>query len=750
MKLLRLAAVMLCLIGCTSQSRAQNVLQQLGPQIPLHTVMSYPYGGPYVVDAGGSTQNGQPAANSVNPNTMPLGYAWVNSGLGDTGFSGYANGTFSTLSRGFDGSNNAIEQFNGFSLWTALNGASLPGMQLLGTPTAPTPVFGDNSTKIATTNYVRTAIAGGVSAALPFINAAAFNIPVPPADGTSAAQTALNAAQALAPAIIYFPSAFNFTKLSTYPGVFWECQGPGQMFKRTAVGYGVILADAVGHTYMQSTPTIMATEGGGPSFNNCAFNGQNLDGTNLMMDSALNSRFNNLISINSGATSAQGLGSTAGATLTVASVTTGALVAGQQLVGVGFGVSGNTYATIEPFGTGGTSGTGAAGTYALSASVGTVSSRKFTTLSNWQFINADGTATLPSANVSFVGSTAIGGVFNNSWTGGYVGNSNQNDTGCLSYSGAGIYADTTDTGGSNKLNQNGFHDINMPCNTVAVLLANGADNQFDGLTFEWDAMGAILGSGTAGAARNVFNHPYCEGAANVMGDCFQVGSGSTGNQVYDIGSGNNVTTIVENFGGYTSVKLDNHLAYFSDSIIDDFNSGDLNNSATLPIPRYSQAGGHTLVGKAGAGASELAVVSWTTGSVAYVHGGHGNGTVQSPTPVTTNDILSAFNGYGQYDTTIGHLGDGAEIDVFAGSLWTASNFESGLKFYTTAHNATSGNLAMTIGSNQSTTLAGTLGIPLATWTDTQTCTAGQISVDTGFLYVCTAANTVKRAALSSF
>lgn len=46
--------------------------------------------------------------------------------------------------------------------------------------------------------------------------------------------------------------------------------------------------------------------------------------------------------------------------------------------------------------------------------------------------------------------------------------------------------------------------------------------------------------------------------------------------------------------------------------------------------------------------------------------------------------------------------------------------------------------------------AGIIGSPLTTWTDTQTCTAGQIAWDASFLYVCTATNTVKRAALSTF
>lgn len=53
-------------------------------------------------------------------------------------------------------------------------------------------------------------------------------------------------------------------------------------------------------------------------------------------------------------------------------------------------------------------------------------------------------------------------------------------------------------------------------------------------------------------------------------------------------------------------------------------------------------------------------------------------------------------------------------------------------------------------SPQNILAAVTFGLTAATWTDTQTCTAGQISVDAGFIYVCTATNTVKRATLATF
>ena len=43
-----------------------------------------------------------------------------------------------------------------------------------------------------------------------------------------------------------------------------------------------------------------------------------------------------------------------------------------------------------------------------------------------------------------------------------------------------------------------------------------------------------------------------------------------------------------------------------------------------------------------------------------------------------------------------------------------------------------------------------VGFAQNTWADTQTCTAGQMTVDASYIYVCTATNIVKRAALSSF
>lgn len=53
-------------------------------------------------------------------------------------------------------------------------------------------------------------------------------------------------------------------------------------------------------------------------------------------------------------------------------------------------------------------------------------------------------------------------------------------------------------------------------------------------------------------------------------------------------------------------------------------------------------------------------------------------------------------------------------------------------------------------SGNAVVMSGTLTLIAATWTDVQTCSIGQISVDANYIYVCTGTNTTKRVALSSF
>jgi hypothetical protein len=55
-----------------------------------------------------------------------------------------------------------------------------------------------------------------------------------------------------------------------------------------------------------------------------------------------------------------------------------------------------------------------------------------------------------------------------------------------------------------------------------------------------------------------------------------------------------------------------------------------------------------------------------------------------------------------------------------------------------------------VKQNGDTLISGTLYSTPKTWLNNQACTAGQISWDANYIYVCTATNTVKRTALSAF
>jgi hypothetical protein len=90
----------------TGQALAQGAVQQWGTPFAGHAAM-FPQPG-FVTDAGGPQANGVAPVNTVNPGTMALGYAWVNSGLGTCGFSSYASLPYSTICWGFDGSGNAL------------------------------------------------------------------------------------------------------------------------------------------------------------------------------------------------------------------------------------------------------------------------------------------------------------------------------------------------------------------------------------------------------------------------------------------------------------------------------------------------------------------------------------------------------------------------------------------------------------------------------------------------------------------
>lgn len=88
---------------------AQGATQQLGPVTAGH--LSMWAGNGRLMDAGGPTGTGgriTAPQNNTNPGTLPTGLGLVNSGLGYSQYSGYANGSYASLSWGFDGSGNGL------------------------------------------------------------------------------------------------------------------------------------------------------------------------------------------------------------------------------------------------------------------------------------------------------------------------------------------------------------------------------------------------------------------------------------------------------------------------------------------------------------------------------------------------------------------------------------------------------------------------------------------------------------------
>jgi hypothetical protein len=154
--------------------------------------------------------------------------------------------------------------------------------------------------------------------------------------------------------------------------------------------------------------------------------------------------------------------------------------------------------------------------------------------------------------------------------------------------------------------------------------------------------------------------------------------------------------------------------------------------------------GHTFLSDSGSGLTITPTGSVGTAATP-VAGGSGFAVVAGQTTVTVGD------GYhGRWAATI----SGGQITALA--LISAPYIEGTPPVVAVPLTAlygqpgTGATATINWGTGTSFTIAGTLGLTVATWADTNTCTAGQVSVDSTYIYVCTASNTVKRAALASF
>jgi hypothetical protein len=118
---------------------------------------------------------------------------------------------------------------------------------------------------------------------------------------------------------------------------------------------------------------------------------------------------------------------------------------------------------------------------------------------------------------------------------------------------------------------------------------------------------------------------------------------------------------------------------------------------------------------------------------------------------TSNGVFEHWNA---------NTGQSTEFDfkISGSNAWVMKFFSGELDFQDSQGTAwmkvlgSAGSETVSIGNTNPLTVSsvGVLGLHPTTWTDTQPCNPGQISVDASFIYVCTATNTVERVALSSF
>ncbi len=173
-------------------------------------------------------------------------------------------------------------------------------------------------------------------------------------------------------------------------------------------------------------------------------------------------------------------------------------------------------------------------------------------------------------------------------------------------------------------------------------------------------------------------------------------------------------------------------------------------------------GALTLSGTATLGGSPLATQGWVGGNYAALTGASFSGTVNTPLLFSTSTVDISNNGGPSLNMsglagsqrTITMMSNGvnrwellaqnnAETGSNAGSdLWLAAFSDSGAYLFTpiVISRATG---VMTLSANPI--------LPQTTpASSSAACTAGQIAVDASYVYVCTAANTWKRAALASW
>lgn len=516
-------------------------------------------------------------------------------------------------------------------------------------------------------------------------------------DATGNVQLAVNYAY-LQKRPLSMPISFNYTSIALLPGLVITCGGANQPIFRTAVSAGFHTVDAIGNTF-PAAPILQ-----GPSISNCFFDGSGNNGTNLLIGETERSRLYNVASFNSGTgNGAEANITTSGTALTVNTLRYGALAVGQALLCVDCGgvvsSSGNIYVTLV---------SGSGSSWTISAALN--NSNGETVFSpTWTYVDSLGSHKLPTANVTYLGGANLG-PFNNTWYGGRASGNYSDSSESVCYpSPIGILIDTTKTDGTEKYNQNQIGGIEVYCNMLGLALANGADNVFSGIDFQSDVVALTGGYGAGGWTRNLLIQPYFEGGGGfVMETAVQFSQGATQNRIIGTGSLSTIGTLIGDTG--TGNRWDarpNLRQGDSGLMVDSYwpsAAGQYNQLAsTAP---YTD--GYMLDGPNDTNVATT-VMSYGTGLSAIV-AQYAGGTHEALAAVPNAKTFGIFGSNGQYDSTIGHMHAGPEIDYVSTQLWTSTASGSKIVFKTIANGGTTQAAAWTMDNNGAFLAAGTSNV----------------------------------------
>ena len=560
----------------------------------------------------------------------------------------------------------------------------------------------------------------------------------PAAVATAKAQAAIDAAYALRrPAIVYFPGAFNFTRLATYGGIKIKGGGINNLWHRQEVGPGLYTTDAPGHawsnslvadvsiedvaitadggkaganftmadvfpfhlrnitslntdtsaaqfqgtvnsnvlTALDSLQSASLTSGGtgyvvgekitlaGGTFSAAAvLRVNNVNGSGVITPTASSPGYDILqlggytataSNLTQGSTNKSGTGATFGSATWA--LNWGSIKVGQMVICQECGypnVTTNTYATILPFLTGGTTGTGGSGTYQISVSFGVpiTSSSPMVSSTPWTFATGAGHNTsFPSANLWMLG--GIGGDVN----GAHLNGDSGHLTGtCTTRSGIGAAFDSVQTDGGNKPNQLLFSELEDWCSVLSIADFNGADNVFNSTLQQNAIIGQLYGTGASNAVRNIATMMYYEptlqpNSMGVAGVIF--GPIGRDNQINGMGSTEfadftpTIIDVVGNDQALNEVKLSGDQTYHSGRIIHSFFQGA--NQANAPVPPNPKT---SMLDSDDTHHAEFSIHTYQNGPAGIYSATAQVGAHGAPAAVSSGQVAAIFGGRWVYDS----------------------------------------------------------------------------------------------------